>query len=231
MKKQRERVILHSDLNNFYASVACRLQPELCGEYVAVCGSAEERHGIVLAKNQKAKACGVTTGEPIWRARQKCPFLVVVPPQPKEYEKFSRAVQEVYLRYTDLVEPFGIDECWLDVTGSRFLFGSGIEIAEKIRREVKKETGLTVSVGVSYNKVFAKLCSDLKKPDAVTCIRQEEMKKRIWPLPAAAMLGVGGATKKMLERFFIHTIGELALQDTVSYTHLDVYKRQAYRHW
>ncbi len=213
MEKQRERVILHSDLNNFYASVACRLQPELCGEYVAVCGSAEERHGIVLAKNQKAKACGVTTGEPIWRARQKCPFLVVVPPQPKEYEKFSRAVQEVYLRYTDLVEPFGIDECWLDVTGSRFLFGSGIEIAEKIRREVKKETGLTVSVGVSYNKVFAKLCSDLKKPDAVTCIRQEEMKQRIWPLPAAAMLGVGGATKKMLERFFIHTIGELALQD------------------
>lgn len=189
------------------------MHPELRGKFVAVCGSAEERRGIVLAKNQKAKACGVTTGEPIWRARQKCPALIAVPPEHEVYEKFSRAAREIYLRYTDLVEPFGIDECWLDVTGSRLLFGSGREIADKIRKDVKRELGLTVSVGVSYNKVFAKLCSDLKKPDAVTCIPKEKMKECIWPLPAETMLGVGRATKKQLERYFIHTIGDIALQD------------------
>lgn len=213
MEKQRERVILHSDLNNFYASVACRLDPSLEGKYVAVCGSAKERHGIVLAKNQKAKACGVTTGEPIWKARQKCPALVTVAPQYQAYVRFSKAVQQIYLRYTDRVESFGIDECWLDVTGSQFLFGTGQEIAERIRREVRQEIGLTVSVGVSYNKVFAKLCSDLRKPDAVTYIAKEDMRQKIWPLPAASLLGVGDATRQMLERFFIHTIGDLAVQD------------------
>lgn len=205
-----ERVILHSDLNNFYASVECMLHPELKDKCVAVCGSEEDRHGIVLAKNQNAKAMGVKTAETIWQARLKCPGLVVVSPHFEEYRKYSHLVRDIYKRYTDMIEPFGLDECWLDVTGSRMLFGNGREIAEKIRHTVKKETGLTVSIGVSFNKAFAKLGSDLKKPDAVTEINRENFKNIVHPLSVDSIIGVGRATNEKLKKFGITTIGELA---------------------
>lgn len=205
-----ERVILHSDLNNFYASVECVLNPELKDKYVAVCGNREDRHGIVLAKNMKAKLKGVKTGETIWEAERKCPGLMVVPPQYEWYVKYSKAVREIYYRYTDKSEPFGMDECWLDVTGSRRLFGDGERIAHMIREDVKRETGLTVSVGVSFNKIFAKLASDMKKPDAVSVIKRENFKEIVWPLPVGELLNVGRATEKKLNDRGIKTIGDLA---------------------
>ena len=203
------RTILHCDMNNFYASVECMLNPDLRDKAVAVCGSVEERHGIVLAKNYKAKAFGVLTGEAIWQAKQKCRDLVIVEPHYEQYMKFSKLAREIYGRYTDMIESYGMDECWLDVTGSRTM-GTGFEIADEIRQTIKFELGLTISAGVSFNKIFAKLGSDLKKPDAVTCIAQETFREQIWNLPASDMLGVGRATEKVLTRFGIHTIGELA---------------------
>ena len=205
-----ERTILHCDMNNFYASVECFLNPKLKPYPVAVCGSAEERHGIVLAKNYKAKAFGVSTGEAIWQAKQKCKDLVVVPPHYEEYMKFSKAAREIYEDYTDQVEAFGMDECWLDVTGSTMVMGSGEKIANEIRERIKFELGLTISAGVSFNKVFSKLGSDMKKPDAVTCIPKEHFKEMIWKLPASEMLGVGRATEKKLSSFGIRTIGDIA---------------------
>lgn len=204
-----ERAVLHCDMNNFYASVECMLSPELKEKAVAVCGSVEERHGIVLAKNYKAKAFGVTTGEAIWQAKQKCPNLIVVEPHYEQYMKFSRLAREVYNRYTDQVEPYGMDECWLDVTGSSG-FGTPFQIADEIRRTIKFEMGLTISVGVSFNKIFAKLGSDMKKPDAITCIERDGFREQIWELPASDLLGVGRATDKVLSSYGIHTIGELA---------------------
>ena len=204
------RIILHSDLNNFYASVECMLNPSLKGKDVAVCGNREDRHGIVLAKNQSAKLKGVKTGEAIWEAQLKCPDLVIVPPRFEEYLKYSRIVKKIYCDYTDLVEPYGMDECWLDVTGSAHLFGSGFEIAEMIRKRVFSETGLTVSVGVSFNKIFAKLGSDMKKPDAVTCINEEDFREMVWNLDVSELLGVGRATLNKLNKYNISTIGELA---------------------
>ena len=168
-----ERVILHSDLNNFYASVECLHQPQLRGKPVAVAGDREARHGIVLAKNEAAKRCGVKTGSPLWLAKQKCKDIVFVPPHHNEYMKFSKLVRKIYSEYTDQVESFGLDECWLDVSESASLFGNGRAIADTIRHRIKAELGLTVSIGVSYNKIFAKLGSDLKKPDATTVIRRE----------------------------------------------------------
>lgn len=203
------RVILHCDMNNFYASVECMLNPELKDKPVAVCGSVEERHGIVLAKNYAAKAFGVSTGEAIWQAKQKCPELTIVEPHYEQYMKFSRLAREIYGRYTDRIEPYGMDECWLDVTGSSYK-GTGPEIADEIRRTIKFELGLTISVGVSFNKIFAKLGSDMKKPDAITCIEEDLFRKKIWSLPASDMLGVGRATEKVLSGYGIHTIGELA---------------------
>ena len=170
------RTILHCDMNNFYASVECFLDPKLKPFPVAVCGDVEERHGIVLAKNYKAKGYGVSTGEAIWQAKQKCPGLVVVPPHYEEYMKFSKAAREIYEHYTDQVEPFGMDECWLDVTGSTRIMGNGEKIANEIRERIKFELGLTISAGVSFNKIFAKLGSDMKKPDAVTVIPQDNFK-------------------------------------------------------
>ncbi len=202
-------VVLHSDLNNFYASVEKKLFPELAGKPVAVCGDKEARHGVVLAKSEEAKAFGVKTGDVIWEAQRKCPQLVIRPVRFAEYAKESRAVREIYARYTDRIEPFGIDECWLDVTHSR-IFGSGEEIAERIRREVKKERSLTVSVGVSFNKVFAKLASDLKKPDAVTVVSRENYREKLYSLPAGALLYVGKATAQRLRKVGIVTIGDLA---------------------
>lgn len=205
-----ERTILHCDLNNFYASVECFLEPKLKPYPVAVCGNAEERHGIVLAKNYKSKAFGVTTGEAIWQAKQKCPDLVVVDPHYSEYMKFSKAAREIYERYTDQVEPFGMDECWLDVSGLTKLFGSGKRIANEIRERIKFELGLTISVGVSFNKIFAKLGSDMKKPDAVTCIQKEDFREIVWKLPASDLLGVGRSTSKKLRSVGINTIGDIA---------------------
>lgn len=205
-----DRTILHCDLNNFFASVAVLDNPTIKNCPIAVTGSTEERHGIVLAKNELAKRCGVVTAEAIWQAKKKCPELVCVPPNYHRYNEVSAAVREIYLRYSDIVEPFGIDECWLDVTGSRLLFGSGMEIAEQIRKTVKREIGVTVSVGVSFNKIFAKLGSDLKKPDAITEISRENFKEKIWHLPAKEMLGVGSSTQKQLSSLGIFTIGEIA---------------------
>lgn len=206
-----KRVILHCDLNNCYASIECMLHPELRGKYIAVCGSTAERCGIVLAKNQLAKQCGVNTGEVIWAAKQKCPQLTIVPPHMDQYLKYSKVVREIYLRYSPEVEAFGIDESWISLTGSPLLKDhSPVEIANEIRKTIKAEVGLTVSIGVSFNKVFAKLGSDMKKPDAVTEIRPDTFKNQVWPLSAADLLYVGRATAEKLHRYGIHTIGDLA---------------------
>lgn len=205
-----DRIILHSDLNCFYASVEMLLDPSLRGKAVAVCGSTEERHGIVLAKSELAKKAGIKTGQANWQARQACPNLIVVPPQYDEYLKFSKLVRSIYLRYTDLVEPYGMDECWLDVSGCRKLYGSGQEIAEQIRQTIKEEIGLTVSIGVSFNKIFAKLGSDMKKPDAVTVLEENNWRERIWPLPASDLLFVGRSTSRKLACRNVNTIGDIA---------------------
>lgn len=200
-------------MNNFYASVECMLDPTLKNHPVAVCGAVEERHGIVLAKNYAAKAFDVKTGDAVWQAKQKCPNLVVVPPHYEEYIKYSKLARDVYERYTDQVEPYGMDECWLDISGTEALFGSPLKIAEEIKETIKFELGLTISVGVSFNKVFAKLGSDMKKPDAVTVIEKDTFREKIWGLPAADLLGVGRKTQKVLNSYAIRTIGDLANTD------------------
>ena len=208
------KIILHVDLNNFYASVEQLLDPELRGKPIAVCGDPDKRHGIVLAKSTLAKKAGVQTAEPIWQAKRKCPNLIVVPPHYSEYVKYSKMVRDIYVKYTSQVESFGLDECWLDVTGSTKLFGNGAEIAEKIRQDVKDVTGgLTVSIGVSFTKVFAKLGSDLKKPDAVSIISPQNYKEVAWRLPVGDMLYIGKATEQKLRAYNIHTIGDLARFD------------------
>lgn len=206
------RAILHSDLNSFYASVEIMLNPKLRGKAVAVGGSTENRHGIVLAKSDLAKRAGVKTGMANWEARRLCRNLIIVPPQYDQYIKYSRLTRAIYERYTDLVEPFGMDECWLDVTESRNM-GTPAEIAEQIRRSVREELGLTVSIGVSFNKIFAKLGSDMKKPDAITEITPESFRERVWPLPCSELLYCGHATAKKLAAYAIRTIGDLAGAD------------------
>lgn len=208
-----ERVILHADMNNCYASIETKLNPKLKGIPLAVCGKREDRHGIVLAKSQEAKVLGVKTGEAIWQAQLKCPDLLIVPPNYDEYLKHSRWARDIYYDYSNQVEPYGIDECWLDVSGYLHLFGKGRDIAEEIRSRIKKELGITVSIGVSFNKIFAKLGSDMKKPDAVTEIAREDFKEKIWDLPVEELLGVGKASKKKLNRLMIFTIGDLARGD------------------
>lgn len=207
------RTILHVDLNNFYASVECLYNPALCNKAIAVTGDPANRHGIILAKNMPAKKMGVKTGEAIWQAKEKVPDLICVPPHYDKYLRFSRAARKIYYRYTNQVESFGIDEAWLDVTGSENLFGSGTQIAEKIRRTMKDELGLTVSIGVSWNKIFAKFGSDYKKPDAVTCITLDNYKDIVWPLAVSELLYVGRATAYKLNRRAIFTIGDLAARD------------------
>ena len=208
-----ERAILHSDLNAFYASVEMMLDPSLRGKAVAVCGSTEDRHGIVLAKSDLAKKAGVKTGMVNWEARQLCRDLIVVPTQYDQYLKYSKLTQSIYQRYTDMIEPFGMDECWLDVTGSQAMCGDAMTIAESIRRSVREELGLTVSIGVSFNKIFAKLGSDLKKPDAITQIQRSDFQKKIWPLNCSEMIYCGRATTAKLAKYGIHTIGEVAATD------------------
>lgn len=211
MAKTEERVILHCDLNNFFASVSLIFNPTLRSVPVAVCGDKEQRHGIVLAKNEAAKRCGVKTAEAIFEAKAKCPELVILPPMMDKYKEYSEKAHRIYEEYTDMIEPFGIDECWLDVTGSRLLFGSGEEIADKIRREIKQKLGITVSVGVSFNKVFAKLGSDMKKPDGITVISRENFREKIWRLPISDLLFVGRKTTDRLRSCGICTIGDAAV--------------------
>ena len=208
-----DRTILHSDLNSFYASVEIRNDPALADQPVAVGGDEQARHGIVLAANQLAKRHGIRTAEALWSARRKCPELVIVRPHFDEYARFSQAVRQIYLDYTSQIEPMSLDEAFLDVTGSRSLFGDGDTIAHTIRRRVKQELGLTVSVGVSFNKIFAKLGSDYKKPDAVTVFSRENYRALVWPQPAANLLYVGRATAKKLAGIGVHTIGDLAAAD------------------
>lgn len=213
MHGKMDRTILHCDLNGFYASVECLARPELRDVPMAVSGNPENRHGIILAKNELAKKYGVTTAETIWQAKRKCPNLMLVPPHHDKYYEFSKLVNEIYDKFTDRVEPFGIDESWLDVTGSLHLFGTGREIADRIRKTVREELGLTVSVGVSFNKVFAKLGSDYKKPDATTVIDRENYRALLYPLPVSSLLYVGRAATEALAKFGIATIGQLAAYD------------------
>ncbi|MBR5537575.1 MAG: DNA polymerase IV [Clostridia bacterium] len=208
-----DRVILHCDCNGFYASVEQLKRPELKTVPMAVCGDPESRHGIILAKNELAKGFGIKTAETINEAKRKCPDLVLVPPHHKEYAHWSRVVNAIYARYTEQVEPFGIDESWLDVTGSTGLFGDGKTIADRLRKEVREETGLTISVGVSFNKIFAKLGSDHKKPDATTVIGRDDLSWMVWPKPVNSLLYVGTATELTLRSVGIRTIGQLALSD------------------
>lgn len=186
------------------------MHPQFRDVPMAVGGDQEARHGVVLAKNMLAKKYGVTTGEPIVKARQKCPNLVIAPPHHDLYEQYSQKARAIYARYTDKIEPFGIDECWLDVTDCLALFGSGVAIADRLRKEMREELGLTISVGVSFNKVFAKLGSDLKKPDATSVISYETFREIVWPLPVSELLYVGKNTAKKLGGRGIFTIGDLA---------------------
>jgi len=208
-----ERTILHCDLNGFYASVECALNPKLKDVPMAVGGNVENRHGIILAKNELAKKFNVKTAEAIWQAKKKCPNLIIVPPSHDLYAKYSKLANKIYQDYTDLVEPFGIDESWLDVTGSYALFGDGKTIADKIRNRIKEELNLTISVGVSYNKIFAKLGSDYKKPDATTVIDKNNYKEIAYPLAVGDLFYVGGETVKKLNSIGIKTIGQLACSD------------------
>ena len=208
-----DRVILHCDCNNFFASVESIEHPEFKTVPLAVAGDPSQRHGIILAKNELAKSFGVKTAEPIWQARQKCPDLLLVPPHHERYEEVSRRINAIYRTYTDLVEPFSVDESWLDVTGSRKLFGDGKTIADRLRRQVRQEIGVTISVGVSYNKIFAKLGSDYKKPDATTVILRDDIPRIVWPLPVGDLFGVGNRTGSELIRLGFRTIGDLASAD------------------
>lgn len=205
-----ERSILHVDCNKFYASVECKYRPSIRKKPVVVGGSESLRHGIVLTKNEIAASYGIQTAEPLWKARQKCPDVVIIPPNFPLYQSYSKQANEIYYTYTSQIEPFGLDESWLDVTGSQQLFGSGEQIAHQIRRRIKAELGITVSIGVSFNKIFAKLGSDYKKPDAVTVFDRSNYKEKVWPLPAESMLLIGPATQKKLNFYGIYTIGDVA---------------------
>ena len=205
-----DRVILHCDCNNYFASVGLLDKPELRDQPVAVAGDPEGRHGIILAKNQIAKNYGVQTAETLWQAKKKCPGLILLPPHMDKYRAMSRRVNAIYLDYTDQVEAFSIDESWLDVTASRNLFGDGAAIADLLRRRVREELGITISVGVSWNKTFAKMGSDYKKPDATTVITRENVSQILYPLPVTDLIFVGKSSGQVLARHGIHTIGDLA---------------------
>ena len=207
------RTVLHVDLNNFYASVETIIDPSLKGDILGVTGNSESRHGVILAKSESAKKAGVKTGMTVHEALKICPELKLVEAKHDRYVKYSEIVRNIYRRYTDVIEPFGIDECWLDCTSTVKMFGGGEKIANDIRETVKRETGLTVSVGVSFNKVFAKLGSDMKKPDAVTVISPENFKEKVWGLPVENLLFVGKSTLEKLKKYNIATIGDLAAVD------------------
>ena len=208
-----DRVIIHSDANCFYASVEMLYHPEFAGKPLAVGGDPEARHGIVLTANYIAKKHGVKTGMALWQARQACPDVIFVPPRMDLYLKFSSMLREIYGEYTDKIEPYGCDEAWLDVSDSSSLKGDGRKIAKEISARVKKELGITVSEGISWNKIYAKLGSDYKKPDAITEFNRENYKSLIWKLPVSDLLYVGRSTNRTLSKYDIHTIGDLACTD------------------
>ena len=208
-----DRVIIHSDANCFYASVEMLYHPEFAGKPLAVGGDPEARHGIVLTANYIAKKHGVKTGMALWQARQACPDVIFVPPRMDLYLRFSSMLREIYGEYTDKIEPYGCDEAWLDVSDSISLKGDGRKIADEISARVKKELGITVSEGISWNKIYAKLGSDYKKPDAITEFNRENYKSLIWKLPASDLLYVGRSTNRTLSKYGIHTIGDLACTD------------------
>lgn len=207
------RAILHCDLNNFFASVEMLSKPELRNVPMAVSGDPNKRHGIILAKNQIARKYGIYTPETVYSALKKCPNLVLVKPHYEEYVKYSKLVNEIYKKYTDRVEKFSIDESFLDVTESTAIFGTPYEIAYKIKEEIKSKYNLTISVGVSFNKTFAKLGSDLKKPDAITVISFDNYKEKIYKLPVNMLLYVGKNTTAKLNKLGIKTIEDLALSN------------------
>lgn len=204
------RVILHCDANSYYASVECLYTPQLRSQPVAVAGSPEARHGIILAKNEPAKRMGVKTGEAIWQARQKCPALVCVPPDFPLYVRFSEKMRRIYSQYSGHVESFGLDEAWVDLSAPGTTIADGERTAQEIRRRVREELGITISVGVADNKVFAKLGSDMKKPDAVTALPPQSYGQRVWPLPVGDLLYVGPSTRRRLAQLGVTTIGALA---------------------
>ena len=206
-----QRHILHCDCNCFYASVEMQEHPELRGKSIAVCGDPEARHGIVLTASYPAKRMGVKTGMPIWEAKQHCRDLIVVPASYGKYQKYSSYVREIFRDYTDQMESFGLDEAWLDITGSLGLFGDPVKIAKEISARIKRELGITVSIGVSFNKITAKLGSDYKKSDAITVIEPDTYKQIVYPLPVGDLLYVGNATQRKLGSYGIRTIGQLAL--------------------
>ena len=208
-----KRVILHSDINACYAAIEHLHRPELNGKPLAVGGDPEARHGIVLTADYIAKKYGVKTGMALWQAKQVCPELNIVSPRMDLYLRFSRMAHEIYGEYTDLQEPYGVDESWLDVTASSSLKGDGYKIAKEISNRMKSELGITVSIGVSFNKIFAKLGSDYKKPDAITTMYEDEFKSKAWALPVSDLLYVGRSTNQKLARFGIKTIGDLAQTD------------------
>mgnify|MGYP001028945462 CR=1 FL=1 len=205
-----KRVILHSDMNACYASIDVKLHSKLSVIPMAVAGSLKNRHGIILAKSEEAKRMGVKTGEAIYKAKAKCPDITLVSPHYEEYLKHSKMACNLYYEYTNQVEPFDLDECYIDVTESTHLFGSGKDIAEEIRNRMKDEIGISVSVGVSFCKIFAKFASDIKKTDAVTIISEENFKDKVWPLEVCEMLGIGHATERKLNKIGIFTLGQLA---------------------
>ena len=211
-----DRIILHADCNSYFASVESIDHPEWKLVPMAVCGDPELRHGIILAKNELAKAYHIQTAETIYSAKKKCPDLLLVPAHHKKYKAVCERINAIYEGYTDLVERFSIDESFLDVTGSRHLFGSGKEIADELRRRIREEIGVTVSVGVSFNKTFAKMGSDYKKPDATTVISRENYKELLWPLPIGELLFVGKSGASVLQDHGILTIGDLAQADPAS---------------
>ncbi len=211
-----ERVILHCDCNSFYASVELLSHPELVNLPVAVCGNPKTRHGIILAKNEHAKKYGIKTAQTVHNALKLCPSLQLLAPHHDLYSHYSKIINNIYVQFTDLVEPFGIDESWLDITGSWHLFGKNPqEVAHKIKDTVFNKTGLTISVGVSFNKIFAKLGSDFEKPNAVTVFDKQNYKKKIWPLHVGNLLYVGKSTQKQLHAMGITNIGQLAGASTV----------------
>jgi len=207
-----DRQILLSDLNACFASIEISRRPELRGKPVAVCGSVEQRHGIILAKSEEAKKTGVKTGMARWQALQRCPNLITVPPNIDLYIQVTNAVRDIYSDYSDLRDDFSIDESWIDLTGT-CRSGSEAAVAHEIKERLKEETGLTASIGLSWNKIFAKLGSDIAAPDAVAEITRENMKETVWPLPADTLVGVGHATKRSLNEIGVTTIGELAMTD------------------
>lgn len=205
-----DRIIIHSDMNSCYASIECSLNPELKGKAMAVGGNEASRHGIILAKSEEAKKFGVKTAEPLWQARQKCPGLIIVEPHYDIYKEYSRRAHDIYSRFTDRIEPMGLDEVWCDLTGSITLFGSAYNIIREIMESFKKELDITVSIGLSYNKIFAKLGSDLAGRDEFFEITKDNYKEKVWGLPASALFGVGRKTAAKLEDYGVSTVGDLA---------------------